>query len=297
MGEQQADSAGGSAGGLRIDAHHHLWDTAERAYPRLSGPGTGPLQGRFAIADLAPLAGAAGIGATIAVEAANSAEETRALLDAAAGPGPVAGVVGWADLESPGIGAELDALADRPGRLVALRHPAEAEPDPDWLGRPAVRRGMAESGRRGLAVDLLVTPAQIGAAVRAVRALPEVRFVLDHLGKPPIAAGEGPVAGPWADGFAALAAEPNTAAKLSGLVTEADWACWTPGDVLPFTDRALELFGPERLMFGTDWPVCTLAAGHGRVVDLAEAATAGLSAAEQAAVFGGTAARVYRLAV
>lgn len=185
---------------MRVDAHHHLWDTTVREYPRLSGPGTGPLRGRFGPDHLAGHAERHGVGATVAVEAATDLRETRELLAVSAAVPLVRGVVGWVDLADPGVADVLAGLTESAGRLVAVRHPAESEPDPGWLARPDVRRGVAAAGDAGLAFDLLVTPAQLSSAEVLVRALPEVRFVLDHRGKPPIASGAGPDGGPWAAG-------------------------------------------------------------------------------------------------
>ncbi|WP_304454345.1 amidohydrolase [Nocardiopsis sp. YSL2] len=280
---------------MRVDAHHHLWDTSEREYPRLSGPGTEPLWGRFDTGRLEALARREGFGATVVVEAATDLRETRDLLSACAGSTLIAGVVGWVDLTDPGVHDVLAELAEGPGELVAVRHPAEIEPDPDWLLRPEVLRGIAAAGAAGLAFDLLVTPAQLPAAEAAARSLPEVRFVLDHLGKPPIAGAPSPDDSPWAARTAALARLPHVSAKLSGLVTEADWTRWRPEHLAPYVHRALDLFGPDRLMFGSDWPVCTLAADHSAVVRTAEDLLAGLSPTETDQVMGGTARQWYRL--
>jgi L-fuconolactonase len=155
-----------------------------------------------------------------------------------------------------------------------------------------VLRGLAAVARAGLAYDLVITAGQLAAAGRAAASVPDLRFVLDHLGKPPISAG---LTEPWAADLRRLAALPNTSAKLSGLVTEADWHRWQVADLRPYAETALEAFGPARLMFGSDWPVCTLAASYPRVLAAARDLTAGLSPAERQAVFSGTATRVYRL--
>jgi L-fuconolactonase len=147
-------------------------------------------------------------------------------------------------------------------------------------------------GAAGLTFDLLTLPPQLPAATEAVRSNPDMMFVLDHLSKPPIASGE---LQPWADDVRALAELPNVAGKVSGMVTEADWSGWTVADLQPYVDTVLDAFGPERLMFGTDWPVCTLAASYGQVVDAAEQLTAGLSDAEQGEFWSGTARRFYGL--
>jgi L-fuconolactonase len=175
---------------------------------------------------------------------------------------------------------------------VGVRHQVQEEPDPRWLCRPDVRRGLAAVGAAGLAYDLVITPAQLSATIETVTALPQLRFVLDHGAKPRIRAGE---LAPWRADITALARRPNVDVKLSGLVTEADHARWTVDDLRPYADVLLAGFGPARTMFGSDWPVCLLAGSYDDVWDAAVALTDGLSAAEHDAVFGGTAARAYQL--
>jgi L-fuconolactonase len=203
-------------------------------------------------------------------------------------------VVGWTDLTRPDVADELARLRELPGgrHLKGIRHQVQGEPDPNWLLRPDVRDGLVAVAEAGLVYDLVVLPHQLPACVRAAAEHPELTFVLDHLGKPPIATGE---LRPWATAVRALAALPNTVCKLSGMVTEADLAKWTVDGLRPYADTVLDAFGPGRLMFGSDWPVCTLAASYAQVVDVAEELTGGLGAQERAEVFGGTATRVYRL--
>ncbi|WP_433335885.1 amidohydrolase family protein [Spirillospora sp. CA-294931] len=263
-----------------FDAHHHLWDTSVRDYAWMDGPWADPLRGRF---DVGRYRDEAAPDGSIAVQALHSEDETRELLAAGA---PVAGVVGWTDLTAPGV---ADALAALPDGLVGIRHQVQDEPDPGWLLRDDVRRGLRAVGEAGLVYDLLVRPPQADAALDTVRALPGVMFVLDHAGKPDIAGGAWD---PWAGWITALAALPNVTVKLSGLVTEAAPG-WRDGDVLPYARHVLDAFGPSRLMYGSDWPVCTLAAAHARVAALAQSAVAGLSPHERDQVFGGTARRVY----
>ncbi len=282
-----------------IDAHHHLWDPAARrhawldALPQIRGP--------FTLADYQAAAAAEGVTASVLVQVLASAGETEeflALAAASAGGGPpvIAGVVGWADLTRADLGDELDRLCGLPGgdRLVGLRHLAQDEPDPGWLARPGVKRGLRAVGAAGLAFDLLVRPAQLPAALRTAAELGDVRFVLDHGAKPEIAAGR---IEPWAELTGALARLPNVTCKLSGLVTEAG-AGWSAADFVPYVDRLLDSFGPGRLMFGSDWPVCLLAAGYPEVMALARDTLGGrLSQGERAAVFGANAAGVYGLSV
>lgn len=278
---------------LRVDAHHHVWDLKVRDQPWTAG--LPPLRRSFDFDDLCPHLRAHDIDGTVLVQTVSVAEETPELLYLAARRPAVLGVVGWVDLAAPGVADELAALRAAPGgqRLVGIRHQVQGEPDPRWLCRPAVRRGLAAVAGAGLAYDLLITPEQLDAAIETVCALPGLGFILDHAAKPRIRHRE---IRPWRDLIGRLARHGNVTCKLSGLVTEADTAAWTAEDLCPFTDALLDAFGAQRLMFGSDWPVCLLAASYDQVISAAEELTAGLSAAERAAVFGGTAARAYRLA-
>jgi len=277
-----------------IDAHHHVWDLTVRDQPWMTGDALAPLRRTFTAAELMGELDGRGIEATVVVQTVSAAAETPELLQLAADSGPVAGVVGWVDLTAPDVADRLAALCERPGgeRLVGIRHQVQDEPDPGWLLRDEVRRGLRAVAAAGLAYDLLTLPGQLPAAEATVRALPDARFVVDHLSKPRIA---DRVLEPWATGIRALAAYPNVTCKLSGMVTEADWSRWTLDDLRPYVDVVVEAFGPDRLMFGSDWPVCTLAASYGEVLDAAQQLTAQLSARERAAVFGGTARTVYGL--
>ncbi|WP_211241069.1 amidohydrolase family protein [Pseudonocardia spinosispora] len=269
-----------------VDAHHHVWDLTVRDQPWISGPTLEPLRRSFPLARLPRRA-----VRTVVVQTVSDESETRELLRL--GP-PVAAVVGWVDLTAPDVGARLAALLDGPGghRLAGVRHQVQDETDPEWLCRPDVRRGLRAVSDAGLVFDLLVTPAQLPAAIATVRALPEARFVLDHLGKPRIAEGAD---AQWSSLVGALAESENVDAKLSGLVTEADLGSWTVQDLRPFVEHALTVFGPRRLMFGSDWPVCTLAASYDEVLAAAGTLTEGLTATERTSVFHSTATRVYRL--
>jgi L-fuconolactonase len=278
-----------------VDAHHHLWDLKIRAQEWLRAPELKPIWRDFPFDELEPEARAAGVDRTILVQVAPSADETREFLAFAACNPLIGGVVGWMDLTAEDPAARLDALRAGPGghTLRGIRHLVQDEPDPAWLTRTDVQRGLRAIADAGLPYDLLVKPSQAAAALEVVRAIPELTFVLDHLGKPPIA-----TASPdphWATWLRHLAAEPNVVCKLSGLVTEADWNTWTIGDLKPYADTALEAFGPDRLMFGSDWPVCLLAATYSEVFDAARTLTEDLTDEDRAAVFGATAARVYDL--
>ncbi|TXR98081.1 amidohydrolase [Streptomyces sp. col6] len=277
-----------------VDAHHHVWDLSVRDQEWITGEALAPLRRDFTLADLEPEARAAGVGATVLVQTVTVAAETPEFLALADGSDLVAGVVGWSDLTAPDIADTLAALRELPGgdRLVGLRHQVQGEPDPDWLLRPDVLRGLAAVADAGLVYDLVILPHQLPAATRAAAALPGLVFVLDHAGKPPVATGR---THPWADDLRALAALPNTVCKLSGLVTEADWRTWSTDDLRPYAEAVIDAFGPGRLMFGSDWPVCRLAATYGEVLDTARALIEGLGEGDRDAVLATTAERVYGL--
>ena len=275
-----------------VDAHHHLWDLGVRDQDWITGPALAPLRRDFLLADYRRLADAHGVTASVVVQTVTVPEETPELLALATASDLISGVVGWTDLTAPDIADRIAALAELPGgpKLVGLRHQVQSEPDPDWLTRPDVLRGLAAVARAGLVYDLVITSGQLGQAIRAAAAVPDLRFVLDHLGKPPIASGR---TEPWAADLRRLAALPNTMAKLSGLVTEADWRRWQIADLRPYAEVALDSFGPARLVFGSDWPVCTLAASYPDVLEVARDLTGQLSPAEREALFAGTATSVY----
>uniref|UniRef100_A0AAU1M3R0 Amidohydrolase family protein n=1 Tax=Streptomyces sp. NBC_00148 TaxID=2903626 RepID=A0AAU1M3R0_9ACTN len=277
-----------------VDAHHHVWDLAVRDQEWITGEELAPIRRTFTLDDLEPEARAAGVVATVLVQTVTVAGETPELLALADGSTLVAGVVGWTDLTAPDVADALAALRALPGggRLAGIRHQVQGEDDPEWLLRPDVLRGLRAVAAAGLAYDLVVLPHQLPAAARAAALLPELTFVLDHAGKPPVATR---ATHPWAGHLRALAALPNTVCKLSGLVTEADPRTWTVEDLRPYADTVVEAFGPDRLMFGSDWPVCRLAAGYTEVLDAARALTGGLGEDEQRAVLAGTARRVYAL--
>jgi L-fuconolactonase len=278
-----------------IDAHHHLLDPARFDYPWLT-PELAPIDRRFAADDLAPQLEAAGIERTILVQTISSLEETREFLADAATTRFIGGVVGWVDLTDPGVEGVLDAVRRGPGGewLVGIRHQVQDEPDPEWLLRPDVRRGLAAVEAAGLTYDLLVRPRELPAALVVAREMPGLRCVIDHLAKPPIRSG---VTKPWASLIRPFGGLPNVSCKLSGLVTEADPTSWRVADLGPYVEIALETFGPRRLLFGSDWPVCLLAASYADVLGAARELTATLSTAERGDVFGGAAENAYRLSV
>jgi L-fuconolactonase len=275
-----------------IDAHHHVWDPRSRAHDWLAD--LTDLQRRFGLDDFAEASAAEEISASVLVQVLADTGETEEFLALADGANVVAAVVGWADLAGPDVAAELARLRGLPGggRLAGIRHLVEGEPDPGWLDRPEVRRGLRAVGAAELCYDLLVHPGQLAAAIRVTGDLDSVRFVLDHGGKPAIGTG---LLEPWARQVAELARRPNVTCKLSGLVTEAGPG-WQPGQIAPYADWLLDCFGPGRLMFGSDWPVCTPEATYGQVVALAKALLGDrVSAAERDAVFGQNATVAYSL--
>ncbi|MEV4119740.1 amidohydrolase family protein [Micromonospora sp. NPDC049645] len=278
-----------------VDAHHHLWVRARHPQPWIDPVTMAAIDADFEPGDLAPPARAAGVTATVVVQSIASDTETVDLLGVAAENDLVRGVVGWVDLTAADVADRLDRLrAGRGGeRLVGIRHLVQSETDPAYLDRPDVRRGIAAVGAAGLVFDLLVRQHQLPMAARLARDLPEVSFVLDHLGKP--ALGRPELAG-WSRDLRALAAAPNTTAKLSGLVTEVPIAHWAPEDLRPAVEDALDAFGPDRLMFGSDWPVCLLASSYQRWVDTLAELLTDQDEADRAAIWAATARRVYGLA-
>jgi L-fuconolactonase len=278
-----------------VDAHHHLWDPGRRRYPWLQVEALAPIRRTYDLADLQTRAAAAGVDRTVLVQTVADVAETQELLRTAAdAEGLIAGVVGWVDLTAPDVADTLSALREGAdgAHLVGVRHQVQDEDDPRWLQRPDVVRGLREVAAADLVYDLLVLPHQLPAAVAAVRAVPDGRFVLDHAGKPPIATGD---LDAWAVALRALAVEAHVSCKLSGLVTEADWSRWTVADLRPCADIVLEAFGPGRVLAGSDWPVCELAASYTQVWTATSALLEGLSAGERGAVLGGTARVVYGL--
>ncbi len=280
-----------------VDAHQHVWDLAAHAQPWLELPGNEPLLRNYSEADLRPLAAAAGVTATVVVQTITEASETPELLAIAAGSDLIAGVVGWTDLQAAGVADALAALVAQPGGdlLSGIRHPVLIETDPGWLTRPAVLAGLAAVGEAGLCYDIVVPASMLPAAIGAAAACPDVTFVLDHAGNPHL---DGEPDPRWIADIRSLAALPNTVCKLSGILGEAPLAPAVASHVahlIPYYETVLAAFGPDRMMFGSDWPVCTLSATYAGVMAAARALTGQLSPAERAALFSGTARRVYRL--
>ncbi|GGN20089.1 amidohydrolase family protein [Streptomyces fuscichromogenes] len=281
-----------------VDAHHHVWNLDHRPQPWLHEPGHEPIRRTFALDDLRASATRAVAGrrlaGTVLVQCVTSLDETREFLALADTDPLVGAVVGWADLTSPAIGNVLDELRAGPGGgwLRAVRHLVQGEPDPGWLQRPSVERGLRAVAERGLGYDVLIRDHQFNQAVGLAERVPELPLVLDHSGKPPIAKGE---LADWERDVRRLAAHPQVRCKVSGLVTEADHRTWTTDDIRPVWDILLAAFGADRLMFGSDWPVCVLAGGWNHWAATVEELLAGCSPAETSAVLAGTATGFYRL--
>ncbi len=277
-----------------IDAHHHFWDPSQGGdYGWLSGP-FAPLNRRFDADDLRPALAANGVAGTVLVQTWNDLGETWDFIRTAEATDFVVGVVGWIDLTDPRVSATLAKLQAAPegGWLVGIRHLIQTEPDPDWLLRADVKRGLQAVAAAGLVYDLVPNLPQLPACVATVAAFPEQRFVLDHIAKPEI---RNHGFKPWAELMRGFRGQRHVWCKLSGMVTEADWESWTPADLRPYVLEVLDIFGPDRCMFGTDWPVCLVAASYERVMDALSECIHDLSAAEQAQIFGGSAIAAYRL--
>jgi L-fuconolactonase len=274
---------------MRIDAHQHFWRYNAGEYGWIDETMTS-LRRDFLPADVKREMDAAGFDACVAVQARQTAEETRWLLDLAETHPFIIGVVGWVDLQSAGVEAELERLGGHP-KLVGIRHIVQSEPD-DFLARPAFLRGLARLERFDLAYDVLIHARHLPAAAAFVERFPRQRFVLDHLAKPEIRRG---AIDDWRRGLGRLAACPHVHAKLSGLVTEADWRLWTPDQIRPYLDVALDCFGANRLMIGSDWPVCTVAASYARTLDVVLRFLDRCTGPEREAILGGTAQRFWNL--
>lgn len=279
-----------------IDAHHHLWDPATADYPWMTDD-LAAIRRRFGPEDLEPLAFHEGIDATVVVQTRSSEEETVELLVVAAGSDLVAGVVGWVDLTAPDVGERIGRLRGGPGgeHLVGIRHQVHDEQDASWLERADVQRGLRAVASAGLVFELLVRTREMTAATAVARALPELRFVLDHCGKPPLAEGD---TRPWEAAVASLAESANVSCKVSGLVTEDDPVTWRSGRRIGQAfERVLHSFGPTRLLAGSDWPVCLLVATYAEVWELNRSLLSDLTAEERDGVLGANAAAVYGLSV
>ncbi len=275
-----------------VDAHQHFWPLGPGLdYGWLANPGLDPIRRDYLPADLRPLLAAEGIDRSIFVQTLSSLDETRRALEQARAWPFLAGVVGWVDLRGEHCHDQVAEFRLDP-HFVGVRHVVHDEPDVDWIVHPATIRGLRVLEAAGVPFDLLLRPEHLHHVPTLARACPDLSMVIDHLAKPPIRAGR---LDGWLDDFRRAAACPNIACKLSGMVTEADHRGWEVDHLRPYVAAALDLFGPDRLMFGSDWPVCELAASYERVHRAVRTLTDGMSPAELAAIFGGTAARFYQL--
>ncbi len=275
---------------MRIDAHQHFWMYSEREYGWIDDS-MAALRRDFLPADLKPELERNGFQGCVAVQARQTLEETRWLLELAEHAPFILGVVGWVDLRSPRLQFELESLAVNP-KLVGVRHIVQSEPDERFLLQPDFLRGIAMLEEFDLAYDILIYTRHLPVATEFVTKFPRQRFVLDHLAKPPIKSGAIDV---WARGIQGLAAFSNVYCKVSGLVTEADWQAWKPEDIRPYLDLVFECFGPSRLMTGSDWPVCTVAGSYSRVMNLTKDYLGKYAEKERNAVLGENAATFWRL--
>ena len=281
-----------------VDAHHHVWDLDRHPQPWLDEPGHAAIRHTFGIDDLRAAATGAirgrGLASTVVVQSIASVEETADLLALAEREELVAAVVGWVALDSPGVGEQLEMLRDAPGgrHLRAVRSLVQGESDPGWLQRPEVERGLRAVAELDLGFDILIRSHQFPQAISLAERNPELRLVLDHVGKPPIADGD---LDEWNWSIRRLAQYPNMVCKVSGLVTEAEHERWSIDDLRPVWEAVLAAFGPQRLMFGSDWPVCTLAGTWNEWAGTVEKLLAELSEPEVHAVLAGTATDFYAL--
>ena len=273
-----------------IDSHQHFWQLGRFDYPWMSED-LGVLYRDYLPADLAPILQRNSVEKTVLVQASNSIAESQWLLELADANSFIAGVVGWVDLMSTGLDEQLDALCAH-SKFKGVRHLVESEPADDWLVQPAVLKGLKNLASRGVSYDLLVHTRHLKHVPRLAESCPELALVIDHMAKPPIARNE---IKEWSQAIAPLGGYQNIHCKLSGLVTEANWNSWRTDDLRPFVDCALEFFGADRIMFGSDYPVCLLAASYNRVLDSFQELLKDLNDTDREKIFSKNAAQFYRL--
>ena len=275
---------------MKIDTHQHFWKYSLEEYPWI-GEGMEVLAQDRLPSDLKPLLEDNGIEGTVAVQARQVVEETEALLAMAEEYDFIRGVVGWVDLRSPNVEAQLERFKDR-AKMVGVRHVVQDEPDARFVLREDFMRGIGKLKACDLVYDILIFPHQLPATIELVQRFPEQVFILDHIAKPYI---KDKQMAPWESDIRKLASCENVSCKISGMVTEADWHNWIVEDFRPYMDVVLEAFGTERLTIGSDWPVCTLAGQYGSVVSIAADFIAQLSDHEQQAIWEGNPERIYGL--
>jgi L-fuconolactonase len=277
---------------MRIDAHQHFWNLEKVEYPWLV-PAFGPIYRTIEAAELEPLLKANGIDKTVIVQAMDSYEDTDYMLETAAQYDWVAGVVGWVPLNKPDEAAKKLEFYTKNPLLKGIRHLIHEEKDPNWVVQDAVIEGLKVLASFGLTFDVVaVLPEHLHHVTTLAEKIPDLKIVIDHLAKPHI---KDKQMEPWASLIKKAAAYPNVYAKLSGLNTAADWESWSAADIKPYIDYAFDIFGAERLLFGSDWPVANLAGDYTKVWVETNKALEGRSQAEIDAVLGGTAIAFYGL--
>ena len=280
---------------MRIDSHHHLWDLSIRDQEWITGEEMKPIRKNFVVSDLKDAIAASRIDRTVLVQTVTDYSETPELLEIAQSEQLVGAVVGWLQIDAQDAIAHLHQYLDLPGAeyLKGIRDIAQDHPDPNYLAKPETVANVKKLGELGITFDLLTKTPELAAAIKLVRACPDVQFVMDHISKPYIAKRE---IEPWRTLMSELATLPNVLCKVSGLVTEANWKTWDVIDFKPYVDHVIEIFTPQRLMFGSDWPVANLGGTYFQIVELAKALTSGLSPSEAEFFWHKTAATAYGLA-
>lgn len=280
-------------GHLVVDAHQHFWDPTRADYPWMTDE-LASIRRPIGPEDMRPVLRDNGVDRTVTVQTRSDVGETLEFLAIAAATDFVAGVVGWVDLTDPAVGDRLAEIQEGPNGewLVGIRHQVHDEEDPAWVARDDVVRGIGEVGKAGLAYDLLPRERELPACLKAVDAYPDMRFVVDHIAKPRMAEG---AFEPWGQRLKEISRRPNVWCKLSGMVTEADWKSWKPADLKPYVDFVMECFGEDRVMFGSDWPVCLLAADYERVKGTLESLLGVNGSVSGAKIFGANAVAFYGL--
>ena len=281
---------------LRIDSHHHIWDISVRPQTWMQGDEVKPISRTILMNELEPELEKAKIDYTVIVQTVATVDETPEFLDLSISHPKICAVVGWLDLESDDVRPQLEKYLAHPAgkNLVSIRDLAQDKEDPNWLLRDNVVRNIHRIGEAGLAFDILTRPPQLAAAVEMVKISPNNSFVLDHISKPYMGKGE---MQPWAKQISEIASHENVVVKVSGLFTEANWSDWNHQTFKPYLDHILKSFSPSRMMFGSDWPVCLLAATYTDTINLMEDFTKDFTKSEQELFWAGTAKRVYKLKV
>jgi L-fuconolactonase len=280
---------------MRIDSHHHIWNLSVRDQEWIAGEAMQPIRRNFSISDLEDVSAASRIDRTILVQTVTDYSETPELLEIAQSEQLVGAVVGWLKIDAPDAIEHLHRYLDLPGAdyLKGIRDIAQDHPDPNYLAKPETISNVRKLGELGITYDLLTKVPELPAAIKLVKACPDVQFVMDHISKPRIAKQE---IEPWKSLMSELATFPNVLCKVSGLVTEAKWNEWEVKDFKPYVDHVIEIFTPQRLMFGSDWPVANLGGTYSEIVELAEALTSGFSPSESEFFWHKTASAAYGLA-